>query len=249
MVCERRFGLWGVDAVQPAGDFAPRLATYFWLDPKVGKSSSLLRSPLCFAKGFPALLEDRPRPELPTFASLTLVKHAGRARRVACLRHAGHSSALLGGADGEPPAANSQQPAADNRTARRAAGCSAVRYSGLPLCAGEERKNPRACADRHTTLLTRPACLSGESRRRTQRVLAGPGVLSTAANPLAQPRGERSRGLTFCLLLGQAKSRSAAGTKAEGFGEAKSRRAFTQRGTVGYAAQTRRALAQGANQG
>jgi hypothetical protein len=168
------------------------------------RKAGLLRSPLACGEGFPALLEDRPRPELAAFTSFTLLKQTGRARRDACLRHAGRSSVLLGGADG------GKQPAAENRTARHAAGCLAVGAASRLRRRGAEE--PKSACRRHATLLARPVCLSVESAANA----ASSGRLLGSEHrrePFAQQRASAVGSPFFAYFLWRSKeSRSAAGT-------------------------------------
>ena len=154
-----------------------------------------------------------PAPARTRCARLRLapLKQAGRVRREACLRHAGRSSVLLGGADGKGTA---KQPIAGPRLADcmrvfvLAVGCLGPHSPSAPPSSARTRGSaPQA----RLVIWLRAACLSGASQRRAQRVLRDPRVLSSAGNP-SRPqagRGERSAGSPFFspLFFGEAKKR------------------------------------------
>jgi hypothetical protein len=192
-------------AVQRAGNSPPR-ATYFWLDPKVGKRSSphcarplaaprgslrcsktgpgqnSLRSPSAHSAqtGWPSLMGGVPAARGPLFC-------AARRRR------------------GAIP--NTELSARCLQTASRG---SAVGCWELPLCAAEQRKNPGARAAGATRDLARAACLS-----RANAVSA-----ASSARPLGseQHREPRAAGRAQCgldLLVPFGSSRKELGRRAE----------------------------------
>jgi uncharacterized membrane protein/aerobic-type carbon monoxide dehydrogenase small subunit (CoxS/CutS family) len=183
------------------GVFNPCTPTPFSLrrQRKGGKrKAGLLRSPLPAksGQGFPALLDKGPT------------------RRTRCARFAPSAQTSCASQKGCVPAArgplvcaarrrrrrataNSQQPDLGSLTQQAGAlttadneliaGCSVF---GCPTpSAPPSSTEDRPACRRHATLLTRPACLSGGSRRRAQRVLAGAGLASSAGNPLRRRRG------------------------------------------------------------
>ena len=118
-------------SLQPAG-ISPPPATYFWLDPKVGKRSSPhCARPLAAPRGSLRCSELQGRPELAAFAALSPLRHAGRVRRVVCL--SAHALGFL-----RCSAAQRGNP--ETRTAVRAAGCLAVGCSEFAVCAAEQRR-------------------------------------------------------------------------------------------------------------
>jgi hypothetical protein len=207
----------GAPAVQPAG-ISSRQPTYFWLEPKVGKSSSpncarpqpLAGGSLRCAKPGPGQNSLR---SLRSLHSNKLAEPEGKR----AWRHAGRSSVLLGGAEGQPQTANIQAAELSARCLQSAsggpaAGCWAVRL--LPLCPAEQRKNAGARAAGATRDLT-SGSLSERSEPQANAVSsARPPRSEQRREPRSRRRrGERSACLIFCLLLDQAKRRPAAGTE------------------------------------
>ncbi len=202
----------------PSRTSGPAPGPLFFAPPKKRgekKGGPTLRSPLAAGEGFPALLEARPRPELAAFASLTLLKQAGRVRWDACLRHAGRSSALLGGAEGvEQP--NTEQPAIRLLPAVNGSrfGCWLLAVARRLRRRGAQTRGP--CAAGALRDLTRAACLSGGSEASAASSARGP-LVEHHREP-AWPQAERASaaGPPFFspLFFGGAKKRgSSAGAK------------------------------------
>jgi len=99
--------------------FRPGRRPTFGLTQKWAKGQARTAlAPTPAATGFPVLLANRPRPELASVRlRLTPLKQAGRARWVACLRHAGRLAVLLGGAEGRTPSSQTQQPSTEPQAA------------------------------------------------------------------------------------------------------------------------------------
>ncbi len=175
------------------------------------RAAGLLRSPqpAVGGLGFPALLDKGPtrRTRCARFAPSA---QTGCASQKGCVPAARGPLVCAARRRRRRATANSQQPDLGSLTAgsELKSGCSVFGYS-TPSAPPSSTEDRPACR-RHATLLTRAACLSGGSRRRAQRVLAGAGLRAAQGTLLAiGQEGERSAGPPFFspLFFGGAKKR------------------------------------------